>query len=164
MPPRASAASSRIPQQPADFIRDNLLIQTSVIDAAYRLGAAKLVFLGSSCIYPRLAPQPLREEYLLTGALESTNDAYASPSSRASRCARPIAAQYGFDAVSVLPTNLYGPNDNFSELGSHVIPGLMRRMHDARQNGARGIQRVGQWRRRGASSCMPTILPPRSSP
>jgi GDP-L-fucose synthase len=122
--------------QPADFIRDNLLIQTSVIDAAYRYGAAKLVFLGSSCIYPRLAPQPMREEYLFNGALEPTNDAYAIAKLAGIKMCQAYRRQHGFDAVSVLPTNLYGPNDNFSDLGSHVIPGLIRRMHDAKQAGA----------------------------
>ena len=124
-------------ESPADFIRDNLLIQTSVIDAAYRHGVAKLVFLGSSCIYPKLAPQPLREEYLLTGALESTNDSYAIAKLAGIKMCQAYRSQYGFDAVSVLPTNLYGPNDNFNERGSHVIPGLIRRMHDAKQSGAR---------------------------
>jgi GDP-L-fucose synthase len=121
--------------QPADFILNNLQIQTSVIDAAYRYGATKLVFLGSSCIYPRLAPQPMREEYLFTGALEPTNDAYAVAKLAGVKMCQAYRRQYGFDAVSVLPTNLYGPNDNFSELGSHVIPGLIRRMHDAQQAG-----------------------------
>ncbi|HEU4778873.1 MAG TPA: GDP-L-fucose synthase [Steroidobacteraceae bacterium] len=124
-------------ESPADFIRDNLLIQTSVIDAAYRHGVSKLVFLGSSCIYPKLAAQPMREEYLLTGALESTNDAYAIAKLAGIKMCQAYRSQYGFDAVSVLPTNLYGPHDNFSERGSHVIPGLIRRMHDAKQSGAR---------------------------
>ncbi len=124
-------------ERPADFIRDNLLIQTNVIDAAHRYGASKLVFLGSSCIYPRLAPQPMREKYLLTGALEPTNDAYAIAKLAGIKMCQAYRTQFGFDAVSVLPTNLYGPNDNFDERGSHVIPGLIRRMHDAKQSGAR---------------------------
>lgn len=124
-------------EAPAEFIRDNLLIQTSVIDAAYRYGTTKLVFLGSSCIYPKLAPQPLREEYLLTGALEPTNDAYAIAKLAGIKMCQAYRRQYGFDAVSVLPTNLYGPNDNFGERGSHVIPGLIRRMHDAKHSAAR---------------------------
>jgi GDP-L-fucose synthase len=123
-------------ESPADFIRDNLLIQTSVIDAAYRFGAAKLVFLASSCIYPKLAPQPMREEYLFTGALEPTNDAYAVAKLAGIKMCQAYRRQHGFDAVSVLPTNLYGPHDNFSERESHVIPGLIRRMHDAKMNGA----------------------------
>jgi GDP-L-fucose synthase len=122
-------------REPADFIRDNLLIQTSVIDAAYRYGAAKLIFLGSSCIYPRLAEQPMREESLMTGALEPTNDAYAIAKLAGIKMCQAYRHQFGFDAVSVLPTNLYGPYDNFSEQSSHVIPGLMRRMHDAGRNG-----------------------------
>lgn len=123
-------------ESPADFIRDNLMIQTSVIDAAFRFGVSKLVFLGSSCIYPKFAAQPMREEYLLTGALEPTNDAYAIAKLAGIKMCQAYRSQYGFDAVSVLPTNLYGPNDKFSERGSHVIPGLIRRMHDARQSDA----------------------------
>lgn len=127
-------------ESPADFIRDNLLIQTSVIDSAYRFGVSKLVFLGSSCIYPKLAEQPMREEYLMTGALEPTNDAYAIAKLAGIKMCQAYRAQYGFDAVSVLPTNLYGPHDNFSERDSHVIPGLIRRMHDAKQGGAREFE------------------------
>ena len=118
--------------RPADFIRDNLLIQTNVIDAAHRYGVRKLVFLGSSCIYPRLAPQPLREEYLLTGELETTNEAYAIAKLAGIKMCQAYRRQYSFSAVSVLPTNLYGPNDNYDEQNSHVIPGLIRRMHDAK--------------------------------
>ena len=117
--------------QPAEFIFNNLLIQTSVIDAAHRYGVSKFVFLGSSCIYPRAAPQPMREEYLFNGELEPTNDAYAVAKLAGIKMCQAYRRQYGLDAVSVLPTNLYGPHDNFSELGSHVIPGLIRRMHDA---------------------------------
>lgn len=122
---------------PADFIRDNLLVQTHVIDAAYRYGASKLIFLGSSCIYPRLAPQPMREEYLLSGPLESTNDAYAMAKLAGVKMCQAYRRQYNFDAVSVLPTNLYGPNDNFGAQDSHVIPGMIRRMHDAKVAGAK---------------------------
>ncbi len=122
---------------PAEFIRDNLLVQTSVIDAAYRYGTSKLVFLGSSCIYPKFAPQPMREEYLFSGSLEPTNDAYAVAKLAGIKMCQAYRRQYGFDAISVLPTNLYGPHDNFSERTSHVIPGLIRRMHDAKQNGDR---------------------------
>ncbi len=122
--------------KPADFIRENLLIQTHVIDCAYRFGVRKLVFLGSSCIYPRLAPQPLREEYLLTGPLEPTNDAYAIAKLAGIRMCQAYRTQYGFDAISVLPTNLYGPHDNFSATDSHVLPGLIRRMHDAKERQA----------------------------
>jgi GDP-L-fucose synthase len=123
--------------QPADFIRENLLIQTHVIDCAYRYGTRKLVFLGSSCIYPKLAPQPMREEYLLSGPLEPTNDAYAVAKLAGIKMCQAYRSQYGFDAISVLPTNLYGPNDNFSPIDSHVLPGLMRRMHDAKRSGAK---------------------------
>jgi GDP-L-fucose synthase len=122
--------------KPAEFIRDNLQIQTNVIDAAYRYGARKLVFLGSSCIYPRLAPQPMREEYLLTGELEPTNEAYAIAKLAGIKMCQAYRRQYAFNAVSVLPTNLYGPNDNYDENDSHVIPGLIRRMYDAKQRKA----------------------------
>ena len=129
-------------ERPADFIRNNLQIQTNVIDAAYRFGARKLIFLGSSCIYPKLAPQPLREEYLLSGPLEPTNDAYAIAKLAGIKMCQAYRRQYGFDAVSVLPTNLYGPNDNFDPRASHVIPGLIRRMDDAR---TRGDASFGVW-------------------
>jgi len=119
-------------ERPAEFIRDNLQIQTNVIDAAHRFGVRKLVFLGSSCIYPRLAPQPMREEYLLSGPLEPTNDAYAVAKLAGIKMCQAFRRQYSFDAVSVLPSNLYGPGDNFHARDSHVIPGLIRRMHEAR--------------------------------
>ncbi len=117
---------------PADFIRDNLLIQTNVIDAAYRTGVAKLVFLGSSCIYPRLAPQPMREDSLLTGPLEPTNQWYAIAKIAGIKMCQAYRRQYGFAAISLMPTNLYGPGDNFTPVNSHVIPGLMRRFHEAK--------------------------------
>lgn len=129
-------------EKPADFILDNLQIQTNVIDAAYRFGARKLIFLGSSCIYPRLAPQPMREEYLLSGPLEPTNEAYAIAKLAGIKMCQAYRRQHGFDAVSVLPTNLYGSNDNFNERNSHVIPGLIRRMHDAK---SRRAQRFEVW-------------------
>ncbi|HWQ07603.1 MAG TPA: NAD-dependent epimerase/dehydratase family protein, partial [Holophaga sp.] len=116
---------------PADFIRDNLLIQTNVIDAAYKTGVGKLVFLGSSCIYPRLAPQPMREESLLTGPLETTNQWYAIAKIAGIKMCQAYRRQYGFSAISLMPTNLYGPGDNFTPVNSHVIPGLMRRFHEA---------------------------------
>jgi GDP-L-fucose synthase len=122
---------------PADFIRDNLLIQTNVIDAAFRAGVAKFVFLGSSCIYPRDAAQPMREEFLFGGALEPTNSPYAVAKLAGIEMCRAYRLQHGFDAISVLPTNLYGPYDNFSGENSHVIPGLIRRMHDAKERGDR---------------------------
>ena len=120
---------------PAEFIRDNLLIQSSVIDSAHRHGVSKLCFLGSSCIYPKHAPQPLREEYLLTGPLESTNEWYAIAKLAGLKMCQAYARQYGFRAISLLPTNLYGPGDNFSLDNSHVLPALIRRFDEARTNG-----------------------------
>ncbi|MHB1458777.1 MAG: GDP-L-fucose synthase family protein [Armatimonadota bacterium] len=119
---------------PADFIRDNLLIQTNVIDAAYKNGAAKLMFLGSSCIYPRMAPQPIKEEYLMTGPLESTNDAYAIAKIAGMKMCNAYKTQYSFNTVSLMPTNLYGPGDNFDLENSHVMPALIRRFYEAKLN------------------------------
>ena len=117
---------------PADFIRDNLQIQTNVIDAAYRNGVKKLLFLGSSCIYPKMAPQPLKEEYLLTGELEPTNEWYAIAKIAGIKMCQAYRKQYGFNAISVMPTNLYGPGDNFDLQSSHVLPALMRKFHLAK--------------------------------
>lgn len=117
---------------PADFIRENIQIQTNVIDAAYRHGCKKLLFLGSSCIYPKLCPQPIKEEYLLTGELEKTNDAYAIAKIAGLRMCSAYREQYGFNAISLMPTNLYGPGDNFDRVNSHVLPALMRRFHEAK--------------------------------
>lgn len=122
--------------RPADFIRDNLLIQTNVIDAAYKAGAKKLLFLGSSCIYPKHAPQPMREEHLLTGALEPTNEWYAVAKIAGLKMCAAYRRQYGFNAISVMPTNLYGNEDNFDLEGSHVIPALLRKFHEAKVAGA----------------------------
>jgi GDP-L-fucose synthase len=116
---------------PAEFLYDNLAIQTNVIHAAWRNGARKLVFLGSSCIYPKLAPQPLKEDYLLTGPLEPTNEAYAVAKIAGLKLCAAYRAQYGFNAVSLMPTNLYGPGDNFDLATSHVLPALIRRFHEA---------------------------------
>jgi GDP-L-fucose synthase len=116
---------------PGDFIRDNLEIQTNVIEEARRSGVRKLMFFGSSCIYPRLAPQPLKEEYLLTGPLEPTNEAYAVAKIAGIEMCRAYRRQYGFDAISVMPTNLYGPGDNFDPETSHVIAALIRKFHEA---------------------------------
>jgi GDP-L-fucose synthase len=127
---------------PADFIRDNLQIQTNVIDAAWRHGVSKLLFLGSSCIYPRLAPQPMQEEHLLTGPLEPTNEWYAIAKIAGIKMCQAYRRQYGFNAISVMPTNLYGPGDNFSLEGSHVVPALMRKAHEARLGGA---QQLSVW-------------------
>jgi len=120
---------------PADFIRENLQIQTNVIDAAYRLGTKKLGFLGSSCIYPKLAPQPIKEEYLLSGELEATNEAYAVAKIAGIVMCQSYRRQYGFDAISLMPTNLYGPGDNFDLQNSHVLPALLRKFHEARVKG-----------------------------
>ena len=120
---------------PADFIRDNLQIQTNVIDSAYRNDTKKLLFLGSTCIYPKMAPQPLKEEYLLTGPLEPTNEWYAIAKIAGLKMCAAYRRQYGFDAISVMPTNLYGTGDNFGLENSHVLPALMRRFHEAKVNG-----------------------------
>jgi GDP-L-fucose synthase len=120
---------------PADFIRDNLAVQLNVIDAAYRNGATKLMFLGSSCIYPKLAPQPMKEEYLLTGPLEPTNEPYAIAKIAGIKMCESYNRQYGTNFISVMPTNLYGPGDNFDLAGSHVLPALMRKFHEAKESG-----------------------------
>jgi GDP-L-fucose synthase len=120
---------------PADFIRDNLQIQTNVIDAAWRNGAIKLLFLGSSCIYPKLAPQPLKEECLLTGPLEPTNEWYAIAKIAGLKMCQAYRRQYGFDAICAMPTNLYGPGDNFDLASSHVLPALIRKFHEAKLRG-----------------------------
>ena len=124
---------------PADFIRDNLEIQTNVIDAAYRAGTRKLCFLGSSCIYPRLAPQPLQESSLLTGPLEPTNQWYAIAKIAGIKMCQAYALQHGFNAISVMPTNLYGPGDNFDLQTSHVLPALLRKFHAAKESGAKEV-------------------------
>ncbi len=117
---------------PAEFIRDNLAIQTNVIHAAWKSGVRKLCFLGSSCIYPRLAPQPMREEALLTGPLEPTNEWYAIAKIAGIKMCQAYRQQYDFDAISLMPTNLYGPGDNFDAQNSHVLPALIRRFHEAK--------------------------------
>ncbi len=119
---------------PADFIRDNLQIQTNVIDTAYRNNAKKLLFLGSSCIYPKFAPQPMKEEHLLTGELEPTNEWYAIAKIAGIKMCQAYKKQYGFNAISIMPTNLYGPGDNFNLENSHVMPALIRKFHDAKIN------------------------------
>lgn len=120
---------------PAEFLRDNLAIQTNVIHAAWKSGVKKLCFLGSSCIYPKLAPQPLREESLLTGPLEPTNEWYAIAKIAGIKMCEAYRRQYGFNAISVMPTNLYGPGDNFDPESSHVLPAMIGRFHEARQRG-----------------------------
>ncbi len=117
---------------PADFICDNLQIQTNVIDSAYKAGVKKLLFLGSSCIYPKMAPQPMKEEYLLSAPLEPTNEWYAVAKIAGIKMCQAYRKQYGFDAISLMPTNLYGPGDNFDLENSHVLPALIRRFHEAK--------------------------------
>ena len=121
---------------PAEFIVENLMIEANVIDAAHRAGVQRLLFLGSSCIYPRLAPQPMREDSLLTGTLEATNEPYAIAKIAGIKLCESYNRQYGRDYRSVMPTNLYGPNDNYHPENSHVIPALLRRFHAAVQEGA----------------------------
>lgn len=125
---------------PAQFIYDNLMIAANVIEAAHQSGVKKLLNLGSSCIYPRLAPQPLSEDALLTGPLEPTNRAYAIAKIAAIEICDSYRAQYGADFISAMPTNLYGPFDNFDLQGSHVLPALMRKMHDAKLEGASSVE------------------------
>ena len=120
--------------QGGDFIRDNLLIQTNLIDAAYRNGARKLLFLGSSCIYPKQADQPIREDALLTGALEPTNLPYAVAKIAGKVMCDAYRRQFGFDAFTVMPSNVYGIGDNFDPASSHVVAGLMRRFHEAKHS------------------------------
>ena len=127
---------------PADFLSDNLQIQLNVIDAAVEHGAARLLFLGSSCIYPKFAEQPIREDSLLTGKLESTNDAYAIAKIAGVLQIQAVRRQFGRPFISAMPTNLYGPGDNYSASGSHVLPALIRRYHEAVVTGA---ERVTNW-------------------
>lgn len=117
---------------PAEFIYDNLMIQTNIIHNSWKYGVKKLLFLGSSCIYPRLAPQPMKEEYLLTGELEPTNEAYAIAKITGIKTCQAYNSQYGTRYISVMPTNLYGPNDNFDLETSHVLPAMIRKFHDAK--------------------------------
>lgn len=125
---------------PAEFIHVNLEIQNNVIDAAYRYGVTRLLFLGSSCIYPKMAPQPIREDVLLTGALEPTNQAYALAKIAGIEMCRSYNRQYGTEYLSAMPTNLYGPGDNYHPENSHVIPALIRRFHEAKQSGATEVE------------------------
>ncbi len=120
---------------PADFIYSNLVIQTNVIHAAYLFGVKKLLFLGSSCIYPRLCPQPMKEEYLLDGKLEPTNEPYAVAKIAGIKMCQAYNREHGTNFISVMPTNLYGPGDNFDLQNSHVIPALIRKFHEAKQEG-----------------------------
>lgn len=133
---------------PAEFIWNNSIIQCNVIDAAYRSGVRKLVFLGSSCIYPKLAPQPMREDCLLTGPLEPTNQWYAVAKIAGIKTCQAYHRQYGFDAISLMPTNLYGPGDNFDLKDSHVLPALLRRFHEAKTAGSPEVAVWGTGRAR----------------
>ena len=122
--------------RPAEFLWENLAIETNLVDSAWRNGARKLLFLGSSCIYPRDAAQPMSEDCLLTGPLEPTNEAYAIAKIAGLKLCSAYRRQYGFDAICAMPTNLYGPGDNFSLQHSHVLPALMRKIHEAKETGA----------------------------
>ncbi len=124
---------------PAEFLRENLVIQSNVIHSAWKHGASKLLFLGSSCIYPKYAAQPIVESSLLTGPLEPTNEWYAIAKIAGIKQCQAYRKQYGFDAISIMPTNLYGPGDNFDLLGSHVLPALIRKVHEAKRDGARTV-------------------------
>jgi GDP-L-fucose synthase len=126
-------------EAPADFTYDNLAIQTNVIDSAYRNGVNKLLFLGSACIYPKITSQPIKEEYLLEGKLEPTNEGYALAKIVGLKLCEYYKQQYGFNAISLMPVNLYGPNDNFDPTKSHVIPGMIRKFYDAKKNGLASV-------------------------
>ena len=125
--------------RPADFLLENLRIETQVIEAAWRNDTRRLLFLGSSCIYPKFAEQPIREESLLTGALEPTNAWYATAKIAGIKLCEALRLQHGFDAISLMPTNLYGPGDNYHPTGSHVLPALIRRFHEAKQSNSRSV-------------------------
>lgn len=128
---------------PVEFLSDNLRIQTNVLDAALEHGTERLLFLGSSCIYPKLAAQPISEDALLTGPLEPTNDAYAIAKIAGILGVQAVRREYGRPWISAMPTNLYGPGDNFSPTGSHVLPALIRRYHEARETGAESVTNWG---------------------
>ena len=128
---------------PADFLHDNLLIEISVLDAAWRHGVTKVLCLGSSCIYPKFAPQPIREDSLLSGPLEPTNESYAIAKIAGIKLAQAYHRQYGMEAISLMPTNLYGPGDNFDLETSHVLPALLRKFHEAAAEPRAGSDVVG---------------------
>ena len=149
---------------PADFLSDNLAIEQSVIQAAYETGAGRLVFLGSTCIYPKHAPQPMPEDSLLTGPLEPTNQWYAVAKIAGVKLCEALYRQHGFDAISLMPTNLYGPHDNFDLKTSHVLPALLRKFHEAKGAGpmaATPRSPSGARARPGASSSTPRTSPMR---
>lgn len=124
---------------PADFIYDNLIIESNIIHASHAVGVKKLLFLGSSCIYPKMAPQPLKEDYLLSGPLEPTNEWYAIAKIAGIKLCQAYRRQHGADFISAMPTNLYGPGDNFDLENSHVIPAMLRKMHEAKSNGSNEV-------------------------
>jgi GDP-L-fucose synthase len=138
----------------AEFLFDNLMIESNIIHAAYKAGVKKLMFLGSSCIYPKLAPQPLKEEYLLTGPLEPTNEAYAIAKIAGIKLCDAYRDQYGCNFISVMPTNLYGPNDNYNLDTSHVLPALLRKMIIAKRNKDPFMQIWGVFTRRRPCRCL----------
>ncbi len=123
----------------AEFLYDNLMMEANIIHAAYLVGVKKLLFLGSSCIYPKLAPQPLKEEYLLTGELEPTNEPYAIAKIAGIKLCDAYRSQYGCNFISAMPTNLYGPNDNYDLQNSHVLPAMIRKFHEAKKSGAKEV-------------------------
>jgi len=127
----------------ADFLYENLQIQNNIIHGSYLIGVKKLMFLGSSCIYPKMAPQPLKEEYLLTGVLEPTNEPYAIGKIAGIKMCEAYRAQYGCNFISVMPTNLYGPNDNYDLQNSHVLPAMIRKFHEAKVNGSPVVELWG---------------------
>ena len=145
---------------PVDFFYDNTLIHVNVLRAAWQTGVEKLLYLGSSCIYPRDCPQPIKEEYLLTGPLEPTNEAYAIAKISGLMSCKFYRQQYGCNFISAMPTNLYGPNDNFDLENSHVMPALIRKFHDAKLAVAIPRSSSGAAAHRGANSCTSTIWPP----
>jgi len=126
-------------RHPADFLYDNMILEMNVLHAAYKTGVKKLLFLGSSCIYPRMVPQPMKEDCLLTSALEKTNEAYALAKISGLKYCEYLNRQYGTDYISVMPTNLYGPNDNYHPEHSHVLPALIRRFHEAKEAGSENV-------------------------
>ena len=144
--------------RPAEFIYDNMMIHATVVHAAHLHGVSKLLYLGSSCIYPRECPQPIKEESLLTGPLEPTNESYALAKIAGVKLCQSYRRQYGCNFISAMPTNLYGPGDNFDLTSSHVLPALMRRFHDAKMAGATDIVVWGTGCP-GANSSTSTILP-----
>ncbi len=124
---------------PADFFRENIIVQTNVLHQAHLSGVKKLLFLGSSCIYPKMAPQPIKEEYLMTGSLEETNSGYALAKIAGIEMCQAYRRQHGSNFIAVMPTNLYGPNDNFSPERGHVLPALLRRFHEAKNSGVSSV-------------------------